>query len=781
MMYESEIEKIEQIDNMTNCEFCRDGLTHTCEYTDQKIPKILAEMGVKRKILQKFPNKEIHVPYWTSRHQYDISNPHWGRTSIVLSPFHQSGSTHYFGVINLGTADAISKVPALPAATNSQEICKRTIDQVVTDQYQRPIESERIENLRIFLEGNPTIVNPVIMEISKSALLNKSARIIDEDGRKVLKIDLQKIKEIAASSTDVNPKKGLDFRPLEIADGQHRIRSCGLSEKAVNTVIPFILIDPDFEGGGGRIFAEINVQMNALDDLHKLHLRYILNLSSHKDSEDFGKYPDDLLHENHGRDDAEQKKYFTRFSNRLSYKLGARLNSIPNGPMYDKILFYGKAKDSEGKFPIDAKDWLKITTPWMSQFPELVKDEDLFVKVLNTYFEAWRITSNTDPNTGEKYINYDSQTNNRWGKGKSKVGRSAWSKAFLKIMFTPIIKMFPLTYQLSGINPSSSSEEILNSFKKILLPAAPIDFLDWDAWELIMGPGLKTKERDDYISQWLNWAIYDYHKTGILKSPEKAWNINNGIVTDVLSNPGEGFFSPINPGNFTGTLSIENIPFSKEEGLNGSTITITADEIPNESYAKTITMMYTDSKGVSRPERRNKFVKGHRSSIGFNFASQRFLTSSKTHGIQSLTITITSRNLFSPGPVTIFSHTYTIDELRRMNNSEIFLSNRAFTPKVNSSAISIEHFDVEEESNTNHFAIDLDEDKITTSKEDRKASINDYQDQFQVPPPVNFRIHSHKSFEERIRFMPKINPCQACFVGAHDPASCGFNKYSEIY
>ena len=109
----------------------------------------------------------------------------------------------------------------------------------------------------------------------------------------------------------------------------------------------------------------------------------------------------------------------------------------------------------------------------------------------------------------------------------------------------------------------------------------------------------------------------------------------------------EGFFSPINPEHFTGTLSIKNVPYSEEEGLNGCTITITADEIPNESYAKTITMMYTDSKGRERPERRNKYVKGHRSSIGFNYASQRFLTSTKTHGIQDLTITVTSSNLFS--------------------------------------------------------------------------------------------------------------------------------------
>ena len=63
------------------------------------------------------------------------------------------------------------------------------------------------------MEGKPTIVNPVIMEISKSALQNQSAVIVDENGNKVLKIDLQKITEIASTATDVNHKKGLIFRP----------------------------------------------------------------------------------------------------------------------------------------------------------------------------------------------------------------------------------------------------------------------------------------------------------------------------------------------------------------------------------------------------------------------------------------------------------------------------------------------------------------------------------------------------------------------------------------
>ena len=120
-MNKEEIEQMKKLKDKRNCKYCRESENHICEYTDEKIPSILSDI-VKRKILQKFPNTNLHVPYWTSSHEYDRTNAEWGRTSIMLSPFNQSGSTHYFGVINLGIADAIAKVPTLPAATNSQEI-----------------------------------------------------------------------------------------------------------------------------------------------------------------------------------------------------------------------------------------------------------------------------------------------------------------------------------------------------------------------------------------------------------------------------------------------------------------------------------------------------------------------------------------------------------------------------------------------------------------------------------------------------------------------------------
>ena len=105
----------------------------------------------------------------------------WGKIEISVTEFEQSGLIHHFGVISLGIADAICKVPALPAATDSLEICRRTLEDDVTEQYQRPLEFERIENIERFLTTNPTIVNPVILEIFAYKLSELDKDSTDEE------------------------------------------------------------------------------------------------------------------------------------------------------------------------------------------------------------------------------------------------------------------------------------------------------------------------------------------------------------------------------------------------------------------------------------------------------------------------------------------------------------------------------------------------------------------------------------------------------------------------
>ena len=768
---EKEMEKIEK------CEFHRKGLIHICkEEETQQVPEQLREFGIVSKAVQSKPNEgseEMEKPYWASSHEYDTTIENWGRHEIHVTKFEQSGYTHHFGVISLGIADAICRVPALPAATDSLEICKRTLKGDVTDQYQRPLEFERIENIEKFLTTSPTIVNPIILEISKSAIKDGSVMVEGEGFIRKLKVDLQKIQYIRDSMQDVDFSKGLDYRPVDLVDGAHRTRSCRLAPEAMSMLIPFVLVDPTYEGGGGRIFAEINVQSYDLVKLHKLHLRYVLKLASHKDKDDFGFIPDSFIDETGEFDEDETKLYQRRFANRMAYRVGAILCDNKVGPLHDRILFFGGGK-AEIKRPIDAYDWIAHCNPWVLQFSELAKDEDAFVRTVQNYFQAWKITANTDPKAGIYYHDHD--INNRWGKGRGhKETSTLSSKLFNKIMFKSIMALFPLAYKMSGMNIESSDEEMVKSFLEILKPCRPIDGLDLGAWETIMETGSRSKDKEDHIYQWMSWAIYDYNKTGQLVESELAWNFVDGDPTDVLSAPGQGFFSPVNPEFYSGTLKVEDISNDTSEGLNGATITVTADEIPNEAVTKTISFMYYDKNGVKRPERKSKHTKGPRSGIGFNYLSQLFQTSTKTHGVTAVEITVTSGNLFSAGSVEVFKQKYTMDELRSINNSGLILTANQVTSNPDAK-VSITEFNTESSSAVNQYVIGYDEDEVEF-EDIEEPDKEDIDDLFYAPPPRNMCYQTWKEFNYRRAFRPVAARCMGCLNGIHNEENCGYGRY----
>ena len=767
----------EEIAKIENCRYHRDGLKHICkEEDDPAMPKVLAEFGIVSKAIQSTPKEaDMDKPYWASSHEYDPTINDWGTCEIELNEFKQSGYTHHFGVISLGIADAICRVPSLAASTDTLEICRRTIHDDVTAQYQRPLEFERIDILETFLSTEPTIVNPVILEISKEAMENGSAIITGDKNTKKLNIDMSRIEFINKHFRDVDLDKGIDYRPIDLVDGQHRVRSSRLGTKANNIQIPFVLVDPDYEGGGGRLFAEINVQINGLPKLHKLHLRYVLGLASHEAKDDFGFVPQDFLDEEAEYTEDEVQIFRRRFANRMAYRVGARLTANKNGPMYDRIAFYEGAGKSDTKKAIDAYEWISHCNPWVLQFDELACNEDNFVRVVQCYFKAWKITANLDPNTGISY--HDSEENDRWdeGQGYSETSR-VHSRLFYKIAFKSIMALFPLTYELSGVSIDSNDGDLVKAFVEVLKPCQPIDGLDLKAWDVIMGASSRSAEKEEHIYQWMSWAIYDYHKYGKLAPPEKAWNIEDGETIDVPSAPGQGFFSPVNPEFFTGTLKVKNVSYDDEEALNGATITITADEIPNESVAKTISFMYVDGNGKKRPERKTKHTKGPRNGIGYNYMKQLFQTSTKLNRFSSLEITVTSSNLFSAGAVEIFRQSYTLQELRDLNNCSIYLTTQEPSYSSDDSDLEIEEFPTAS-IGANHYVIDSGQD--TTELDDDETEPLDIPDEviFKGPPPRNTRSHSQKSIDMRRLYRPAVNPCQRCFHGLHDSANCGFNKW----
>ena len=791
----------------SECDLCNNETEHICEFNENSINRLTDEMknfGIIGKIIQpkpKIDGEEKKFPFWSTRHIYDSSNEVWGQYSTPVFEFEQGGLKHWFGVIELGMIDAFCKVPALPAAMDSLTISERIKNNNPGEQYQRPIDFGRIDNIRAFLAEKPTIVNPIIIDFSKSSINNESVVISEKsNGTMELKIDLQKIEFISKNKTDVGkeiPRR--DYRPLDLVDGQHRVRSSGINFNALGLKIPFVLINPEYEGGGGRIFSEINVQQEDLKPLFKLYNRYIKSLPSHKAKEDFGEVSESFFDKT-CKDEKHDKR---RYANRIAYKVGARLNLNKNGPLYDAIQYYEniskKTMNIESKAigVIKANEWVLRCREWVIQRIELAKDEDKFTNIIEAYFNAWKKTANTDPSTGKFYEDYNTE-NNRWGYGtNSESNKMNKSKIFNKVIFLPIMDLFPMCYDLAKIDESNTIDEIENAFFKVLSPCQPIDGCDFEAWSYILGRGNSKANRVNYIYQWMSWAIKDYSLNNKHVEPVKAWNPNDELF-EIPSRPGQGFFSPINGDHFVGTLKIKDLSNNSDDGLQDSTITVTAEAIPNESYPKNIRWRFKDHNDIMRPER-NKVAHGNIPKIGFNFYEQKFFsaTTNKQHGIKSLIISITSQNLFMDSPDVIFEQEYTMEELRNIGESGVIISNQENKMNYENESFSLNKIELENINEgkkkpiSHHYTIQIDKDLSESSKtiEDVDLEKNDIELEKKrrenissslsfIPPPPNKRSHSEGHIIIRSKYQLKfLHPhCNACATGHHDPASCAIHQ-----
>ena len=296
-----------------------------------------------------------------------------------------------------------------------------------------------------------------------------------------------------------------------------------------------------------------------------------------------------------------------------------------------------------------------------------------------------------------------------------------------------------------------------------------------EAWDTIMQTGSGATERENHIYHWMSWAIFDYHRTGNLVSPELAWNIENGEPTEVPSAPGQGFFSQVNPDFFSGTLKVEGISDDYWEGLNQARITVTAEEIPNESVAKTISMTYFDTNGKERPERRSRHTKGPKKGIGYNFLSQLFQTSTKTNGVTAVEITVTSGNLFSAGAIPIFRQRYSIDELRAINNSGLVIGSAPLPNYSTVDDVVVQEFSTENDSSVNQYVVSPGENYTPL---DIEEPVGDEIDLFfSAPPPRNTCYQTWKEFNYRKSHRPVASPCMGCLSGAHNEDNCGYRRY----
>jgi hypothetical protein len=670
--------------------------------------EFLTRLGIEDKTIQS--NEQIREAeekghsIWYSRHKHNTSLEGWGQHSISLQKLEQEGFVHYIGTLQLGLADSLCRVPSLPLNTTSTDIAQRTLAGRI-DNYQRVLDyGKRLDGVTDFLSTGPSVVTPLILHIPAD-VDPEVARVETIDGVARLMVNLQKVDYIAQHGWDVDEDQGIDHRPIDLVDGQHRTRGTGLSGEAMATRIPFILLSGDVDDQrAGKFFAEINVQSDPLPELHKLHLRYVMALPSHKPTQDFGIPSAAYL-----SGESRTKTDTDRYANRTAYELGARLHTEENSPLKGLIRFIEGKKETDIAPPINSKKWVGIVRAWVAGLfnPSKLRgnSKGLLYEHVLAYFTALRDIVRTDPHTGEPYVNIASQ--DPWGiVDRERKGPDPASRVFKSAIFEVLMDLFPQAYSV-GLQVDFVGEPSLKErYAKVLEPLIPLDFCDIENWsEFYTEPGKK------YLYQWMAWAILAGKRGADKPNPAAVWNPDDRDARH--STAGTGLFSPINPSHFAGTIRVD---MKSTTELLGTTIEVTTDALPNESVAKSISIEYGFGDAFKAPQvRKNGYQALERPSdarpqpdrLGSAFARQTFGTSTQNGEVHADRIKIrwSSGNLFNQ-TVDLFERVYTLDDLRKMNGKTVLLAREPFSLDYIESKDDVELLNLGDATDLTHVVVD---------------------------------------------------------------------------
>ena len=255
------------------------------------------------------------------------------------------GAMVYVGNATAVTLHLACDVPAIPNDLDCAGTVSRVLDpELERNQWQRSLIVNRVKHISSFLNsGNSFFVNPVIVHLDQSVNQNAARVDISEDNQYSLRIDL--------SQYCGNGAMDGSNRPLNLIDGQHRVRGSARSNLGDLLQMPFILIPPTYgPDNAAKLFTEINTTSKELDRDHQLFLAYRFMISHHDRALTMGQFI------------PEQGNFHDR-ANRLAYEMAARLSNV-DGPLESRIQML---KSNGTKVCVDITKWLyakAMVSPW---------------------------------------------------------------------------------------------------------------------------------------------------------------------------------------------------------------------------------------------------------------------------------------------------------------------------------------------------------------------------------------------------------------------------------
>ena len=415
------------------------------------------------------------------------------------------GAMVYVGNSVASTLHIFSDVPSIPKDLSASDTVDRVLDpNLERNQWQRALILNRVKHIQSFLRtGNSFFVNPVIIHLDEHVDPSLAKVIIDDNNQSTLEINVAKICEHGVLEGSL--------RPLQLIDGQHRVRGAARSNMGNLIEIPFILIPPTYgPDNAARLFTEINTTSKELDKDHQLFLAYRFRISHHDRDLSMGTYI------------PEENNYHDR-ANRMAYLMAAKLSST-GSPLESQIQML---KSNGTTNCVDITKWLKYSKKWFlpggpydtnGDFGEEVIEEEL-----ENYFSAWISTI---------------------GKSWIKHGESGWTKRTIfqqKTHFRVLLNRF---IQIYSATRSRVGDGILSE-SDFIFTLKPLKNLKSDSIE-IKQFYLKSSEfywqcMDAWVEDAIrNWSEYPENEVmskflrsqpgrGVLASPARSedWTIED--------------------------------------------------------------------------------------------------------------------------------------------------------------------------------------------------------------------------------------------------------------
>ena len=455
---------------------------------------------------------------------------------------------YYTTVAKISEIDAVCCVPSIKPGMKIFEASKRILNpSIKIEQWQRELDDSRLLRISSFLDDkNNTFANPCMIFAPNHDCVEW---IEGSDGYAIgISIDFQfLVEDIKYKSPFLTDHRGSrDLRPLQIIDGQHRIRGGVRSSRGSEVQIPIILFPPKLRNkGAAKFFAEINTLSQPLHKLHEIFMRHKFSLSSHIDIQKFGTY------------DGTRRTFRDR-ANRLSYESAAYVNNhmpevdaegISVGALNRLIRILDE--NPEANTVQDADMWIKFSYQWFMPDgphpPVPPEDEtpDLYFQQIANFFDAFCIICNkgkdmigAEASEGARWLTFESLERDDRNQMKPYIQYNTPFRALLSI--------YPIVVEM--IRESGYEGDVITRerFQECLRVLGNIDWLDSRIKSTYAGTG---EPPWNSLRQWMEDTLIrgevdPYPEEEVMSTSEHSIR-GKGILSEVV----EGGISLVDPHN----------------------------------------------------------------------------------------------------------------------------------------------------------------------------------------------------------------------------------------